>query len=144
MPKRFYDIMPEFFPVCIHDNCKLADTCLHYIAYQRLCKEAEQMTLLNPQRCTKDKVCPYYRSNAPVRYAFGFSTFKSKMLPGQWSAFVGKLREKWGRIRFYDRQRGDIALPPDEQEFVMEALRRAGVTESFDFDRYEEILTWYD
>ncbi|WP_394364899.1 DUF6078 family protein [Prevotella pectinovora] len=54
------------------------------------------------------------------------------------------MREKWGRTRFYDRQRGDIALPPDEQEFVMEALRRVGVTESFDFDRYEEILTWYD
>ena len=144
MPKRFYDIMPDQFPVCIHDDCVQAGTCLHHIAYQRLCKEAERMTLLNPLRCTKNQDCPYCRSNVPVRYAFGFSTFKGRMLPGQWSAFVGALREKWGRTRFYERQRGDIALPPDEQKYILEALRQAGVMDDFKFDRYEDIMTWYD
>lgn len=144
MPKIFYDIMPEQYPVCIHNECIQAETCLHHIAYQRLCEKAEQMTLLNPTRCTKDADCPHYRSNAPVRYAFGFSTFKSRMLPGQWSAFVGILRDIWGRTRFYERQRGDIALPPDEQQFVLDALKQAGIMEPFEFDRYEEVMTWYD
>lgn len=144
MPKKLYNIMPDFYPACIHDDCIQAGTCLHNIAYHRLCEKVDSMTLLNPQRCVKNADCQHYRSNTPVRYAFGFSSFKGRMLPGQWTAFVELLRKDWGRTRFYERQRGDIALPPNEQTMILDALDRVGATGTFEFDRYEDIMTWYE
>lgn len=144
MPKVFYSIIPTGYPVCLHADCPKANTCLHQLAYAPTQQEQEVLRVLNPGRCTKDEDCKYYRSNAPIRYARGFASFKPKMLPGQWSAFVNILRNEWGRTRFYERRRGDIPMPPSEQDFVLEALKKSGVTDTFDFDQYEDMSLWND
>lgn len=144
MPKLLYDTMPDFYPVCLHADCPQAQHCLHQLAYAPQLKKNETLTMLNPNHCTKDAHCKHYRSNEPLRYARGFASFQPKMLPGQWSVFVSILRQEWGRTRFYERRRGDIAMPPAEQEFVLNALKQSGVTAVYDFDSYEDLLTWYD
>lgn len=136
--------MPDFYPVCLHADCPQATTCLHHLAYAPQLEKNEKLMMLNPNHCSKDAHCKHYRSNTPLRYARGFASFQPKMLPCQWSAFVNILRQEWGRTRFYERRRGDIAMPPSEQEFVLDALKQAGVTAKYDFDNYEELLTWYD
>lgn len=136
--------MPEYYPVCLHDDCPLAKTCLHHLAYEAMLKETEVLRLLNPLHCSKNGSCKHFRSNEPLRYAKGFASFRSKMLPGQWSEFMKILRTEWGRTRFYERRRGDILMPPSEQEFVLQALKRSGVSEVFEFDDYENVLTWFD
>ena len=42
----------------------------------------------------------------------------------------------------YDRRKGNIALSPVEQQFIRDALRKVGVTEDLEFDRYETGLLW--
>ena len=144
MPKRLYDTMPTHYPVCLHEDCPQAGCCLHQLAYATQLKDHETLQVLNPLRCMKDGNCPHFRSNEPMLYARGFASFQKKMFPDQWATFVSILRTEWGRTRFYERRRGEIAMPPSEQKFVLEALQKAGVAESFDFDEYEELLTWYD
>ena len=136
--------MPDNYPVCLHEDCPQAGCCLHQLAYATQQETHETMVILNPLRCTKDGSCPHFRNNVPQRYARGFASFQGKMLPAQWATFISILRSEWGRTRFYERRRGEIAMPPSEQQFVQEALKKAGVTESFDFDNYEDLQTWYD
>ena len=49
---------------------------------------------------------------------------------------------RYGRNPYYERRKGVIALSPDEQQFVRNALRKVGVTEELEFDRYETGLLW--
>lgn len=144
MLKLIHDTLPQGYAVCLHNDCPLAQTCLHQLAYNPLLETQEELRMINPSRCSKEQTCKFYRSNKPLRYARGFASFQPKMLPRQWSSFVSILREEWGRTRFYERRRGDIAMPPAEQEFVLDALKQSGVIEIFEFDKYEDLLTWYD
>jgi len=144
MPKKDYQELPSHYPVCVHSDCPLAASCLHQLAYKELCKTMERMWLINPSRCTKAEDCKYYRNSEPVRYARGFSSFQDKMYPKQYAAFKQQLIARFNRNDFYRRRRGELALPPAEQAFVLDALRKAGVTEEMPFDSYEDRRNWYD
>ena len=48
----------------------------------------------------------------------------------------------FGRNQYFKRRRGDIALPPEEQEVIQIALEKAGVTQPMEFDEYIEAINW--
>lgn len=50
----------------------------------------------------------------------------------------------FGRNPYYDRRRGAIAMPPEEQNYVLQVLKDVGVTEQMKFDSYTEAINWYD
>ena len=142
MPAKFYKDVPPGYTVCLHGDCARASCCLHQIAYQRLLESENVLSLLNPARCTKDDQCPYFRDSAPVTYALGFTGMQRRMYPSQYTAFVSILMGRYGRNPYYDRRKGNIALSPVEQQFIRDALRKVGVTEDLEFDRYETGLLW--
>ena len=144
MPKKFYTSLPASYAACQHGDCPMAETCLHQIAYPELLAKEEFLRLLNPGRCSKDDRCEYYRSNEPVVYARGFAHFQKRMFPEQYDRFSAMLIERFGRNAYYERRRGDTALPPKEQRIVLDALKKAGVTEELKFESYEENMNWYD
>ena len=144
MPKKLYREIPENYPVCQHADCPRAATCLHRIAYTPQLKKAEYLRMINPNRCAPDGQCPYYRDSAPVTYARGFTNFQSRMYPAQYKTFMNTLVQIFGRNSYFERRRGDTALSPKEQNVVLQALRKAGVTEAPPFDHYEENINWYD
>ena len=144
MPKKLYREIPENYPVCQHADCPRAATCLHRIAYTPQLKKAEYLRTINPNRCAPDGQCPYYRDSAPVTYARGFTNFQSRMYPAQYKTFMNTLVQIFGRNSYFERRRGDTALSPKEQNVVLQALRKAGVTEAPPFDHYEENINWYD
>lgn len=144
MPKILYKEMPNDYPVCLHADCPCATTCLHQVVYDETLEKREYVNLINPLRCTQGDDCPYYRNNAPVRYARGFKNFQKKMYPGQYQKFMGLLQGRFGRNPYFERRRGQTALSPDEQQEVLQALRLAGIDETWEFDAYEENINWYD
>lgn len=77
MTKKEYTSLPDSYPVCEHVDCPLASTCLHQIAYPTLMEQEEYLQLINPNRCSKNEACTYYRNNQPVRYARVSPIFKS-------------------------------------------------------------------
>lgn len=144
MPKKLYKDTPDGYPVCQHEDCPRAGKCLHQLAYQPLLERSHILQLLNPKRCTKDENCPNFRDSTPVRYARGFIGMQKQMFPGQYDTFKSILIHKFSRNPYFERRRGETALSPNEQDIVLCALRRAGVTTKLDFDSYEDNINWYD
>ena len=122
----------------------MAATCLHQTAYSTLIEHEEYLQLINPTRCSQNESCIYYRDSKPVTYARGFTNFQKRMFPGQYSRFMSICINHWSRNPYFERRRGDRSLPPDEQAFILNALKKAGVTEDMKFDSYEENINWYD
>jgi len=144
MPKRTYTSLPTDYPVCRHADCPLAATCLHQLAYPTLLGSQTILRLINPNQCSKDDKCKFYRDSNPVMYARGFTNFQKKMFPGQYQTFMITLIGKFGRNAYFERRRGETALSPKEQEIVLAALRKAGITDEMKFDAYEENVNRYD
>ena len=144
MPKKTYTSLPPHYAVCEHSDCPQAKNCLHRLAYPELAKKEDYLYLINPDRCTKDGKCRFYRDNKPVIYARGFTNFQKRMYPNQYQKFMSIMIGIFGRNPYFERRRGETLLSPDEQKTVLDALRKAGITEEFKFDKYETIINWYD
>ena len=144
MPKKEYTSLPNDYPVCEHSSCPMAATCLHQIAYFTLMEHEEYLQLINPSRCSKNESCIYYRDSKPVTYARGFTNFQKRMFPDQYSRFMSICINHSSRNPYFERRRGDRYLPPDEQVFILNALKTVGVTEDMKFDSYEQNINWYD
>lgn len=144
MPKKDHLTLSAEYSVCELSDCRCAATCLHQIAYTALVKTEKILRLLNPTMCVKDASCPYYRNSEPVTYARGFTNFQKKMFPGQYDKFRRACIAKFSRTGFFMRRRGELAIPPKEQAFILEALRKAGVTAEMTYDSYEQQQNWVD
>ena len=144
MPKKEHTTLPKEYPVCMHSSCPMATTCLHQKAYFTMMEQNEFLRLINPNKCSKDESCPYYRNCSPVSYARGFTKFQKQMFPDQYRRFMAICINHWSRNTYFERRRGVRPLPPDEQDFILNALKQVGVTEEMELDSYEENTNWYD
>ena len=137
-----YTSLPKDYPVCEHSSCPMAATCLHQTAYSTLMEHSEYLRLINPSRCSKNESCIYYRDSKPVTYARGFTNFQKRMYPQQYDQFMTTLILHFGRNQYFKRRRGDILLPPEEQEVIRLMLEKVGADSKMDFDKYEEHINW--
>lgn len=144
MPKKQYQDIPTDYPICQHADCPRGARCLHQLVYQTLMERNTILRLINPGHCTKDGQCPHFRDSTPVTYARGFTGMQQHMFPEQYLTFMSILKSRFSHNPYYERRRGEIVLSPNEQKIVLNALRRAGVTEELKFDSYEENINWYD
>lgn len=142
MPKKEYTSLPINYPVCEHSSCPMAATCLHQVAYSTLMEHEEYLQLINPTRCCKNEACTYYRDKKPVIFARGFTNFQKRMYPQQYDQFMPTLILHFGRNQYFKRRRGDILLPPEEQEVIRLMLEKVGADSKMDFDKYEEHINW--
>lgn len=143
MPKKEYTSLPNDYPVCEHSSCHRAATCLHQTAYSIMLEQNEVfLRLINPTRCSKDEACTYYRDCKPVIFARGFTNFQKRMYPQQYDQFMTTLILHFGRNQYFKRRRGDILIPPEEQEVISLMLEKVGADSKMDFDKYEEHINW--
>ena len=116
--------------------------CSHQTAYSTLMEHSEYLRLINPSRCSKNESCIYYRDSKPVTYARGFTNFQKRMYPQQYDQFMTTLILHFGRNQYFKRRRGDILIPPEEQEVIRLMLEKVGADSKMDFDKYEEHINW--
>ena len=64
------------------------------------------------------------------------------MLPKQYDIFMRILKEQFGHNQYYERRRGNIPIPPEEQKIILAALKEAGINKDLEFDTYEENIRW--
>ena len=136
--------MPADYTVCQHEDCPMAATCLHQIAYAKLQESETYLWLINPRKCTKSDNCAFYRDAKPVMYARGFTGFQKRMFPGQYQTFMRTLIMEFGRSNYFELRSGRLPLSPKEQEIVLAALHKEGITEDLPFDHYEEQVNYCD
>ena len=144
MPRKTYSTLPADYTVCLHEDCPMAATCLHQTAYSKLQESEPYLWLINPRKCTKGDNCAFYRDAKPVMYARGFTGFQKRMFPGQYQTFMRTLIIEFGRSNYFERRSGRLPLSPKEQEIVLAALHKAGITEDLPFDHYEEQVNYCD
>lgn len=142
MNEELYKNIPANYALCLHDDCPKADTCLRQLAFRRHAEQGLYLRLLNPMRCSKQENCPHYADNKPVTFAKGFTNFQKKMYPDQYAKFMNILICHFGRNPYFMRRRGDILIPPKEQEIIKRALKSSGITQPMEFDQYVEGINW--
>ena len=139
---KIYKDIPADYPLCLHDACPMADSCLRQLAYRRHEELGTFLKLINPSKCSKQADCPHYVSNQPVRFAKGFVNIQKRRYPEQYDKFMTMLICHFGRNQYFKRRRGDIVLPPKEQEVIQIALEKAGVTQPLEFDEDIDAINW--
>lgn len=142
MPRKDNKTMPAAYAVCVINDCTQGEQCLRRKAYKTMTQTADEMRLVNPERCTRTTACPYFRSSAPVRYARGFKGIRERLYPAQYKEFKQTLENVFGHNAFYERMRGDYGMPPREQDTVRRALHKVGAPDDLDFDTYETQYDW--
>ena len=139
---KIYKDIPSGYLLCLHADCPMADSCLRQLAYRRHAELGTFLRLINPSMCSKQADCPHYVSNRPVRFAKGFMNIQKRMYPEQYDKFMTLLICHFGRNQYFKRRRGDILLPPEEQEVIRLMLEKVGADSKMDFDKYEEHINW--
>lgn len=134
--------VPFNYARCISAACPLASACLRAIAWRLLGADEPTATVLNPAVTSDDATCAYYRDSSPVAYARGFTGMQRRMYPDQYAAFMQACVRRFGRSAYFKRRRGEIAMPPSEQDFVLAAVRNAGAPADVGFDAYERRVNW--
>ena len=142
MTKNNNQTTPHDYPVCEHQDCPMATTCLRQFAYTTLIENEVYLRLINPTKCSKDETCKYYRDKKPVVFARGFTNFQKQMFPQQYDKFMTTLVSHFGRNQYYKRRRGAILIPPEEQKVIRRVLEKVGADPKMDFDNYEEQINW--
>lgn len=134
--------IPKDYPVCMYEDCPLAGKCLHQLVFRGHEEMGTYLRLLNPSKCTRQQGCPHYADSQPVRFAKGFTGFQKKMYPEQYERFMNTLILHFGRNQYFKRRRGDVWLPPEEQDIIRTVLQKVGADSSMDFDQYLEETCW--
>ena len=139
---KIYKNIPAGYPLCLHDDCPMADSCLRQLAFRRHEALGTYLNLINLSQFSKQADCPHYVRNQPVRFVSGFVYFQKRMYPDQYDKFMTLLICHFGRNQYFKRRRGEIVLPPEEQEVIQVALEKAGVTQPMEFDEYIDAINW--
>lgn len=143
MPRKLSKEVPENFAVCMLAECSLADKCLRHISFKAALENKETIRVINPKKCGKNEECKFFKDYKPVIFARGFTNIQKKLYPDQYAKFMVLLTSSFGRNPYFERRRGESAMPPKEQEIVLKALRDVGFTGEAEFDSYEESPDWY-
>ena len=64
------------------------------------------------------------------------------LLPCHYDQFMTTLMLHFGRNPYFKRRRGNILLPPEEQEVVRLMLEEVGADSKMDFNKFEEYVNW--
>ena len=84
---KIYKDIPADYPLCLHGECPMADSCLRQLAYRRHAELGTFLNLINPSKCSKLADCPHYVSNRPVKFAKGFMNIQKLVYPEQCEQF---------------------------------------------------------
>lgn len=139
---RFLKEVPFNYARCIIQSCPLADRCLRGILWRNHVEDKAVLPVVNPALVSQSADCGYYADSEPSLYATGFRGMQEHMLPRQYESFMRTCRARFGRNGYYLRRRGDLPMPPAEQQFVRSVLKQIGVSDDICFDGYEQRVNW--
>ena len=136
-----YQDMPENYLHCFNETCELAETCLHQIVARLGISTDCVVKAVNPKYCN-GAACRYYKSNKPMRMAYGMSHAYDKVLATDIVSLRRAISRHFGNSMYYKRRNGEMAITPEEQDFINKLFHEYGYPDDVSFDRYEDELKW--
>lgn len=146
--KSFNDV-PHGFHLCLNGECPWKETCLRQIAMRLLPDGEEFVFMVNPNltahpeaKADGTPACRFYKPLRTVTYARGFKAIEKQMTVQQFGRFRSYMLSNFGRNPFYERRKGNLALPPEEQDFIKHVMSAVGFVADNPFDTTEERVDW--
>lgn len=138
-----FNQIPFDYALCLNDQCPRAATCLRQLSVQSVPAEKEYWNIISPKRLAALKGdCPFFRSNRKVRYARGFMNMLDNLPYNKRRSVIASLISYFGQRTYYRNRKGERLLTPDEQQAVLNIIKRHGASTSQEFDLYEEDYMW--
>ena len=133
--------VPNNYVLCTNSDCPMASHCLRQQAFALLTKEPYSITVVNPLRTKQSEACEYYRTDEPQVFARGFAAMQEEMLPRQYSVFMSRLKDAFGRTGYFERRRGERLCSPADILKIKKVLTDLGLSH-LDFDGYKQHFNW--
>ncbi|EGF59322.1 DUF6078 family protein [Bacteroides fluxus] len=138
-----FNQIPFDYPLCLNERCPQADGCLRQLSVESMPAEKDCWSIISPKRLATIKGdCPFFRSSRKVRYAKGFMNILDNLPYNQRRSIIVSLIAYFGQRTYYRSRKGERLLTPDEQQAVLNIIKRHNATTSQEFDGYEEDYLW--
>ena len=139
----YFNQIPFDYPLCLNERCPQADGCLRQLSVESMPAEKDCWSIISPKRLATIKGdCPFFRSSRKVRYAKGFMNILDNLPYNQRRSIIVSLIAYFGQRTYYRSRKGERLLTPDEQQAVLNIIKRHNATTSQEFDGYEEDYLW--
>lgn len=139
MAKIDFEEIPTWWPVCTNEACPMAADCLRQKACREVPESVTRWACVLPS-VLKDGQCRYYQKAEVVRMARGLNTIYKNVHSrearhGIRIDLTGHYGSKGAYYRYKD---GERWLNPEEQQLVVDIVRRYGCQGEVDFDEYRD------
>ena len=133
-----FSMVPHGWALCYLGECKRKEECMWYQMCFLATEETTRTTCVLPT-VLKKKVCPHFHPIKKVRVAAGFEKIFDELKAKHQATIKMKLMGYFGaRSTYYRYRSGERSLTPEQQEWILNLLRRYGYTEGIEFDSYRE------
>ena len=133
--------VPNGYSFCVVSDCQMASHCLRQRAMQVLDDSERIVKIVNPKRTKPSEQCEFYSPDEPVVFARGFAAMQEEMLPRQYSVFMNRLKQQFGRTGYFERRRGDRLCSPQDIIAIRKVLADLGLSH-LSFDGFVEQYNW--
>ncbi len=137
-----FNLVPDWWAVCLHTDCPQADSCLRFEAGQSVPSTVTVWPgVVHGAR--HDGTCACYVKNEKVRVARGFNNMFARVKSrDDIYAMRRELTDYLGSVgTFYRCKSGERTLGPEQQQWILQLFGRHGYTEGLEFDEYAD--TYY-
>jgi len=131
------------YATCPMASCSRSNTCVRYANYLKALSESDTYIMMNFQHLGIDTAtCPYHLVVEKQRWARGFQRIYSTIPAGNARGFY--MRTAYTQRRYYKAKNGEILIPPEMQQDLLDIFKRNGADMSVGFDGYEEKEVWVE
>ncbi len=138
-----YEEVPARFAHCLEKDCPLAGSCLHYQVSRFITPKRASIPLLNPMRPRPEGKCMEYRSDVPLKYAYGWNRMFDKLPYEKAIAIKQALLIAYGKNDFYRLKRKEKRFTPRDMEYVKSVFLRHGVMDEPVYEEYRYEYVWW-
>ena len=131
------------YATCPMASCSRSNTCVRYANYLKALSESDTYIMMNFQHLGIDTAtCPYHLVVEKQRWARGFQRIYSTIPAGNARGFY--MRTAYTQRRYDKAKNGEILIPPEMQQDLLDIFKRNGADMSVGFDGYEEKEVWVE
>ena len=131
--------IPEWWALCPNAQCTMSGQCLRHQVYLQVPAHIKEWSCVLPQNVSEEQ-CEFFQKAEQVRIARGFK--------GIWKQIHSRdarhdirmaLTAYFGSKGSYYRYRdGERTITPEQQQHILDILRRMGYHGDASFDEYNE------
>lgn len=134
---------PKSYLLCFLSQCSKRETCAHYVAGEHVRKDDIRGHAVFPTALRREGGCPFFQQLRSYTAAWGFDRLLEDVKHKDVAAIRKAIKEYLGGNGTYSRyKRGERLLSPEQQEWILNLMKRYGYTGQLQFDHYVEALDW--